>query len=96
MSDQSGQNSGQPPCGQVSYVENDMTGFANSFASAVSAFPVVGGLFAGLVQPSYSLHQFRCVEGDTSDHRTFYALENILIVVALVLIGITIYLNRAK
>lgn len=90
------QDPGQPPCGQVSYEENDMTGFASSFASAVNSFPVVGSLFAGLVQPSYSLRQFRCVPGDTSDHRTFYALENILIVVALVLIGITIYLNKAK
>jgi hypothetical protein len=71
-----------------------MTGFSNAFASAVSAFPIGGSLIAGLVQPSYSMRQFRCIEGDTSDHRTFYALENILIVVALVLIGITIYLNR--
>ncbi len=85
---------GQPPCGAISYEENSMTGFANSFAGAVNSFPVVGSLVAGLVQPTYSIRQFRCLPGNTYDYRTFYSKENILAAIVFVLLLITIYFRR--
>jgi len=85
---------GPPPCGAISYEDNSMSGFANSFAGAVSSFPVVGSLMAGLVQPTYSIRQFRCVPGQTYDYRTFYPTENILAGIVFVLLIIAIYFRR--
>ena len=85
---------GPPPCGAISYEENSMSGFVNSFAGAVNSFPVVGSLVAGLVQPTYSIRQFRCVPGNTYDYRTFYAKENIAIVIIIVLMVLAIILKK--
>lgn len=85
---------GQPPCGEVSYTENNMTGFVNSFAGAVSTFPYGGSLIAGLIQPTYSMHQFRCVEGSKFDYRSFYSVENVLIISFVVLVIIYAIMSK--
>ena len=81
-------------CGAVSYEENNMSGFVNSFAGAVSSFPVEGPIVAGLIQPTYSIRQLKCLPGNNYDMRTFYATENVLIVVTLLLMGIALFVSR--
>tara|TARA_R110002096_G_scaffold192613_1_gene374317 strand:- start:232 stop:498 length:267 start_codon:yes stop_codon:yes gene_type:complete len=81
-------------CGEITYEANSMSGFVDAFTQSVAAFPLGGNIIAGLIQPTYSIRQFRCVPGSTYDYRTFYAKENILAAIVFVLLIITIYFKR--
>ena len=81
-------------CGEVTYEANSMSGFVDAFTQSVAAFPLGGSIFAGLIEPTYSIRQFRCVPGNTYDYRTYYAKENIAIVIIIVLMVLAIILKK--
>ncbi len=73
-------------CGEAHYIDNSDTGWTSAFGSAVSSFPVVGGLFGGMVSTSQSIEQLQCIPGNQYDVRSGYSGENRLIIIALVLV----------
>ena len=81
-------------CGQVTAVENGDTGWVNAFGSAVSSFPIVGGIVGGMVGSTHSLEQIQCLPGKHFDSRSGYDLEGkiavagILLIVAFVAVSI--------
>ena len=72
----------------------DANAIGDTFRGAVSNFPLIGGLFAGLVPSTYTNNAIRYCPGATIDHTTGYTQETILASVVLALVVIYLILPR--
>lgn len=85
-----------PSNNQVFYTPDSNNSWIGTFRQGVANFPIVGGLVAGLISPSMTANYVKNIDGRVIDTRSGWAIEQRLMVSAIVLIVVLILVRRSS
>lgn len=78
----------------VFYTPDANNGWIGGFRQGVASVPIIGGLVASFISPSLTANYVKNIDGDVIDTREGWAVEQRLMVSAVVLFVILIYLKK--